>query len=142
MAISDDYASRHDKGTGYLSDERLARLEHLFDQAFRLPGTNYRFGLDGILGLIPVGGDAATALVSGAIVLDAWKSGARKRTIMAMAKNVGVDFVIGSIPLVGDLFDFGYKANTKNIKLLRDERNRIRGEEGQHEARHEGQRAA
>ena len=131
MAITDDYAARHDHGTGFLSDERLATMERVFDRAFRLPGTEYRFGLDGILGLVPVGGDAVTALVSSALVLDAWKSGARKRTIAAMAKNVGVDFVIGSIPLVGDIFDFGYKANTKNIKLLRDERNRIRGQEGQ-----------
>ena len=118
-------------GVGYLSDERLARLEHLFDRAYRLPGTDFRFGLDGILGLLPGIGDAATALVSSVIVADAWKSGARKRTIARMAKNVGVDFLIGSIPLVGDLFDFGYKANTKNIKLLRDERNRIRGQAGQ-----------
>lgn len=131
MAITDDYDARHAKGAGFLSDERLASMERIFDRAFKLPGTEYRFGLDGILGLIPVGGDAVTALVSSALVLDAWKSGARKRTIAAMAKNVGVDFVVGSIPLVGDLFDFGFKANTKNIKLLRDERNRIRGQQGQ-----------
>lgn len=131
MAITDDYDARHAKGAGFLSDERLTQLERLFDRAFKLPGTEYRFGLDGILGLVPVGGDAVTALVSSALVLDAWKSGARKRTIAAMAKNVGVDFVVGSIPLVGDLFDFGFKANTKNIKLLRDERNRIRGQQGQ-----------
>ena len=118
-------------GQGYLSDERLAKLEHLFDRAYRLPGTNFRFGLDGILGLLPGIGDAGTAAVSGLLVLDAWKSGARKRVIARMAKNVGVDFLVGSIPIVGDLFDFGYKANTKNIKLLRDERNRIRGQAGQ-----------
>ena len=116
---------------GFLSDERLARLEHLFDRAYRLPGTDFRFGLDGIFGLIPGIGDAATAAVSSVIVADAWKSGARKRTIARMARNVGIDFLIGSIPLVGDLFDFGYKANTKNIKLLRDERNRIRGRANQ-----------
>ena len=116
---------------GLLSDERLGQLEHLFDRAFTFPGTNYRFGLDGIFGLIPVAGDAATAGVSLLLVADAWKSGARKRTLARMAKNVGVDFLVGSIPLVGDLFDFGYKANTKNIKLLRDERNRIRGQANQ-----------
>ena len=116
---------------GLLSDERLANMERLFDRAFRLPGTSFRFGLDGILGLLPGIGDAGTAAVSMLLVADAWKSGARKRTIATMAKNVGVDFLVGSIPLVGDLFDFGYKANTKNIKLLRDERNRIRGQAGQ-----------
>ena len=134
MAVTHDYDTAGPAGragTGYLSDERLARLEHLFDRAYRLPGTNFRFGLDGVFGLLPGIGDAATAAVSGVIVLDAWKSGARKRVIARMAKNVGVDFLIGSIPLVGDLFDFGYKANTKNIKLLRDERNRIRGRAGQ-----------
>ena len=126
-------ASREDAepGTGYLSDDRLAKLEYLFDRAYRLPGTDFRFGLDGVLGLIPGIGDAGTALVSGLLVLDAWKSGARKRVLARMARNVGVDFLVGSIPLVGDLFDFGYKANTKNIKLLRDERNRIRGRAGQ-----------
>ena len=131
MAITDDYARAHAKGDGFLSDDRLAKLEHLFDRAYRLPGTDFRFGLDGIFGLIPVAGDAATAVVSGALVLDAWKSGARKRTLARMVKNVGVDFVIGSVPLIGDIIDFGYKANTKNIKLLRDERNRIRGQLGQ-----------
>ena len=119
------------EGVGFLSDERLAKLEHLFDRAYRLPGTDFRFGLDGILGLIPGIGDAGTAIVSSVIVADAYKSGARKRTLLKMAKNVGVDFLVGSIPLIGDLIDFGYKANTKNIKLLRDERNRIRGAAGQ-----------
>ena len=131
MAVTHDYAPARASGEGFLSDERLAKLEHLFDRAYRLPGTNFRFGLDGIFGLIPGIGDAATAAVSGTLVLDAWKSGARKRVIARMARNVGVDFLVGSIPLVGDLFDFGYKANTKNIKLLRDERNRIRGQIGQ-----------
>ena len=118
-------------GQGLLSDDRLARLEHLFDRAYRLPGTQFRFGLDGVFGLLPGIGDAATAAVSSVLVFDAWKSGARKRVIARMARNVGIDFLVGSIPLVGDLFDFGYKANTKNIKLLRDERNRIRGQAGQ-----------
>ena len=134
MAYTDTHETGRDvsrPGDGFLSDEHLAKLEHLFDRAFTFPGTQFRFGLDGVLGLLPGIGDAATALVSSVVVADAWKSGARKRTIARMAKNVGVDFVVGSIPLVGDLFDFGYKANTKNIKLLRDERNRIRGQAGQ-----------
>ena len=135
MAYSDTSDARHgtsgEPAVGILSDERLKQLEHLFDRAFTFPGTNFRFGLDGIFGLVPVAGDAATAGVSMLLVADAWKSGARKRTLARMAKNVGVDFLVGSIPLVGDLFDFGYKANTKNIKLLRDERNRIRGQAAQ-----------
>ena len=133
MAYTDTHAPDGGKrpGVGFLSDERLAKLEHLFDRAYRLPGTDFRFGLDGILGLIPGIGDAGTAIVSSVIVADAYKSGARKRTLLKMAKNVGVDFLVGSIPLIGDLIDFGYKANTKNIKLLRDERNRIRGAAGQ-----------
>ena len=137
MAYTDTNAPDFDRerikreGVGFLSDERLAKLEHLFDRAYRLPGTNFRFGLDGIFGLIPGIGDAGTAVVSSVIVADAYKSGARKRVLARMIKNVGVDFLVGSIPIVGDLFDFGYKANTKNIKLLRDERNRIRGLAGQ-----------
>ena len=126
-----DRSQNDDRTVGLISDERLAKLERLFDRAFTVPGTSFRFGLDGVFGLVPVVGDAATAAVSMVIVADAWKSGARKRVMARMARNVAVDFVVGAIPVVGDLFDFGFKANTKNIKLLRDERNRIRGQAGQ-----------
>lgn len=108
--------------------DRLDALEHWLDRAFRLPGTSYRFGLDGLLGLVPGLGDTATAALSGYFMLEAWRMGARKRTILAMGKNVGVDWLVGTIPVIGDLFDFAHKANTKNLRLLKAERDYLAGD--------------
>ncbi len=81
--------------------------------------------MDGVIGLIPVVGDLATAGVSTIFIADAWKSGARKRVLAKMAANVGLDFAVGSVPLVGDLFDFAFNSNTKNLRLLKAERQRL-----------------
>ena len=105
-------------------DPLLDTLEYWLDRAFRLPGTDYRFGLDGLLGLIPGVGDTATAAISGTMILAALRRGARKRVIAQMAGNVLLDWIVGAIPLVGDLFDFGFKANTRNLRLLREEARR------------------
>ncbi len=86
-----------------------------------MPGTGLHFGLDGLLGLIPGIGDTITAGLSAIIILDAHKKGARKRILVRMVSNSLIDLVIGSIPLVGDVFDFAYKSNTKNVKLLKQE---------------------
>jgi len=102
-------------------DPFLDKLEHLLDRAFRLPGTDRRFGLDGLIGLIPGVGDTATAVISGAFILAAWRRGARRRTMARMAGNIFLDWAVGAIPLVGDLFDFGFKANTRNLRILREE---------------------
>lgn len=110
-----------------LSQERQDALKELetlatwFDDKFQMPGTRFRFGLDSILGLIPGVGDTVTAGVSTYLVARARKLGARKRVIVKMLKNVAVDWLVGSIPLVGDIFDFAHKANRKNIILLREE---------------------
>lgn len=106
------------------ADPVLDSLEFWLDRAFRLPGTDIRFGLDGILGLLPFVGDTATAAISSGIAVAAWRRGARKRTIVKMAGNVALDWAIGTIPLVGDFFDFGFKANTRNLRLLREESRR------------------
>lgn len=102
-------------------DPFLDKLEYLLDRAFRLPGTDRRFGLDGLLGLIPGVGDTATAVISGALILAAWRRGARRRTLARMAGNIALDWAVGTIPIVGDLFDFGFKANTRNLRILREE---------------------
>ena len=107
---------------GFLTDDHLDRMGEWLDTKFRLPVIGLRFGLDGVLGLIPGVGDAATAGVSAVMMADAWKSGARKRTLARMAGNVAVDFAVGTIPVVGDLFDFAFRSNVKNLQLLRDER--------------------
>ena len=86
---------------------------------FVLPGTNRRVGLDSIVGLIPVIGDIATAAMGAWIVWEARNLGMSKWQITRMAGNVGVDTVIGAIPFVGDAFDFFFKSNTKNLKIIR-----------------------
>ncbi len=102
----------------------LDTLEFWLDRAFRVPGTNYRFGLDALIGLIPGVGDLATGAISGAFVLAAMRQGAPIGLIMRMCWNILVDLVLGAIPLVGDLFDLAHKANTKNLPLLKEWRAR------------------
>ena len=106
---------------GVLNDEQIDSLESWLDSRFAVPGTGLRIGLDGLLGLIPGIGDTVTAGLSAIIILDAHKKGARKRILVRMVSNSLIDLVIGSIPLVGDVFDFAYKSNTKNVKLLKQE---------------------
>lgn len=113
-----DLATNEPAATAATSVRRLQRLADLLDSRFRVPGTGWRVGLDGIVGLIPGVGDTATGLLSSYIVLEAWRLGVRKRTLSKMIWNVGVDFLVGSVPLFGDLFDIAWKSNTKNIKLI------------------------
>ena len=89
------------------------------DTRFRLPGTNFRFGLDGILGLIPGVGDLSTFVISGYLVLLMARNGASGYVLSRMLLNIVIDAALGAIPLVGDLFDFVHKANVKNLKLMR-----------------------
>lgn len=100
----------------------LARVEHvahLLDSRFRLPGTRWRFGLDGILGLIPGVGDAVTALPLLYFLHVARRTGACRRLQALIVMNTLLDLAFGSIPLVGDLFDFGFKSHRRNAALLR-----------------------
>lgn len=97
---------------------RVARLAHLLDDRFALPGTRWRFGFDGLLGLVPGIGDAATTILAAYIILEARRLGVPVTTLGRMAANVGVDLAFGAIPVVGDLFDFGWKANRRNLDLL------------------------
>lgn len=96
----------------------LVRFVFLLDEAVRVPGTRWRVGLDPILGLLPGGGDALGALLSAGVVLLAARHGVPRIALARMVFNVGVDAVIGAIPLIGDLFDFAWKANTRNLRLL------------------------
>ncbi len=97
---------------------RAKTLARLLDRSLRVPGTSIRFGLDPILGLLPVGGDVAAALGSGYILFVAWRSGAPKELIGRMLVNVLIDTLVGSVPVLGDLFDAGWKANSRNMALL------------------------
>ena len=98
--------------------ERLDAIAHWLDSRFHVPGTNIRFGLDSILGLAPFVGDAAMALPAVYLIARAHLLGAPKTVIARMMMNTGIDFVIGAIPIVGDLFDLSFKANRRNIALL------------------------
>lgn len=99
--------------------ERIERTADWLDARFRLPGTDYRFGLDGLIGLVPGLGDAAGLAASAWIVATAREAGAPWGLVARMGLNIAIDAVVGSVPLVGDLFDFGFKANRRNAALLR-----------------------
>lgn len=96
----------------------LEFLSVLLDSRWRIPGTAIRFGLDALVGLVPVLGDTATGLVSAYIVLRARKCGAGKLLVARMLANVLFDTVLGSVPILGSIFDVYYKANNRNIRLL------------------------
>ncbi len=97
---------------------RARALTRLLDSAARVPGTSFRFGLDPVLGLIPGLGDVAGAALSGYVVILASRLGAPRSVIVRMLGNVAIDTVAGAMPVVGDLFDAGWKSNTRNLALL------------------------
>ncbi|MFN0212958.1 MAG: DUF4112 domain-containing protein [Saprospiraceae bacterium] len=99
---------------------RLESLSKLMDNQFRVPGTQLRFGLDGIIGLIPYMGDMAGFVVSGFLMRTMMKRGASPLLMIRMLVNYVLDAVVGIIPFLGDLFDFGFKANRRNVTLLKN----------------------
>ncbi|MBD2342431.1 DUF4112 domain-containing protein [Calothrix sp. FACHB-156] len=99
---------------------RLRQLSRLLDNAITIPGTQVGVGLDPILGLLPVGGDFLGIMLSSYIVVEAARLGLPRATIGRMVVNIIVDGLVGSFPMLGDLFDFAWKANTLNIQLLED----------------------
>jgi hypothetical protein len=106
------------------SDKRGLReiqfLAKLMDSRFRVPGTDIRFGLDGIIGLIPVAGDLSTLVISGYMLLILARNGASSFLLARMVLNVLIDAVIGVIPFLGDVFDVAFKANMRNLRLMQE----------------------
>src|SRR5262249_19974546 len=95
------------------------KIAYVLDQMFRVPGTNLRFGLDPIIGFIfPAAGDTVTALISVYVLLRSIRYGLPKLVIGRMVFNIAMDYLVGSIPVVGDMFDFAFKSKKKNIALL------------------------
>lgn len=97
---------------------RLRTLSTLLDNAIAIPGTNYRVGIDPLLGLIPGGGDTLSAFFSAYIILEAALLGLPRETLGRMVLNIIIDTVLGSFPIVGDIFDVTWKANAKNVDLV------------------------
>jgi hypothetical protein len=109
---------RWNRGAWLFRDRTLHNLEILLDEAFRIPGTGIRFGIDGIIGLVPGLGDVLAGLLSLIIPLAAWIRGVPYVTLVRMAINLGIGVLVGSIPIFGDIFDIAWKANRRNYQLL------------------------
>ncbi|HEV8368462.1 MAG TPA: DUF4112 domain-containing protein [Pyrinomonadaceae bacterium] len=100
-------------------DQNIERLSWLMDDLFRIPVLGWRFGLDAIIGLIPAFGDTTTSLVSFYILASAVRYRVPKITLLRMGLNIAIDYVVGSVPVVGDLFDAWWKSNQMNVELLK-----------------------
>jgi hypothetical protein len=111
-------ADRWNRGAWLFRDRTLHNLEILLDEAFRIPGTGIRFGIDGIIGLVPGLGDVLAGILSLIIPLAAWIRGVPYVTLVRMAINLGIGVLVGSIPIFGDIFDIAWKANRRNYQLL------------------------
>ena len=104
-----------------INEETLLRLQLLsqrLDESITLPGTKYKIGIDPIIGLIPGGGDVIGGILSMYIMHTGIKMGVQKTVIIKMFKNIALDFLIGWIPIIGDIFDTVWKSNQKNVKLI------------------------
>lgn len=109
---------RWNRGAWLFRDKTLRGIEILLDEAFRIPGTQIRFGIDGIIGLVPGIGDVLAGILSLVIPLAAWIRGVPYVTLARMAVNIGIGVLVGTIPIFGDAFDIAWKANRRNYRLL------------------------
>lgn len=100
--------------------KRVRRLGYILDEAIRIPGTRFSIGLDPLIGLVPGAGDFVGTLLSAYIVLEAARLGLPRGALIQMVTNILFETVIGTVPVVGDLVDVTWKANTKNIALLEE----------------------
>ena len=118
MPSSPNNSSVHKPYIATASLKRLQQMSHLLDKAIAIPGSNIRVGLDPILGLLPGGGDLVTGFLSIYIVFEAAKMGLPAQTLGRMGCNILVDVLSGMVPVLGDLFDVGWKANSQNVALI------------------------
>jgi hypothetical protein len=99
----------------------LERWVRLLDEQFRIPGTQFRFGIDPLLGFFaPIVGDALGALLASSLMFTAWRRGAGTSVLLQMLGNIALDTAVGSVPFVGDFIDIGFRANRRNLELLRN----------------------
>jgi hypothetical protein len=98
---------------------RVEAMEKLLERAFHIPGTKIPFGLDSVIGLVPVLGDFVTAAMGAYIVWEARNLGMSKWQLVRMTANLGIDTAIGAIPFVGDAFDLVWRSNSKNLRIIK-----------------------
>jgi len=98
---------------------RVEAMERLLERGFTLPGTNRQFGLDAILGLVPIVGDLAAAALGSWLVWEARNLGLSRFQLARMMGNVGFDAVLGFVPLIGDAADLMFRSNTRNLRIIR-----------------------
>jgi len=118
-ALDTEVIERNSPARAVKIDQGLERLSWLLDDLIRIPGLNWRFGLDALVGLIPGFGDTATSLASFYILASAVRYGVPKITLLRMGINIGIDYLLGSVPFVGDVFDAWWKSNHMNLALLK-----------------------
>ncbi|MEO8737562.1 MAG: DUF4112 domain-containing protein [Edaphobacter sp.] len=106
------------RGGKLFDDENMDLLSHVLDDFLKIPGTSIRFSLDGIVGFIPGIGDLIGGIASCVIIVAAWTRGVPYVTVARMVANVGIEVVVGSIPILGDMFDIAWRANRRNYALL------------------------
>jgi hypothetical protein len=98
--------------------DRLHRVGYLLDDSIAIPGTRFRLGLDALIGLVPGVGDLVGGLLSLYIIVEAHRMGVPQSLLARMGWNVALDTLVGEVPILGDLFDVGFKANLRNLALL------------------------
>lgn len=98
---------------------RIRAIARLMDNSYEIPGLKTKIGLDPIIGLIPGIGDSITTAVSLYIVYEGYKLGATRTQLVQMVGNVAIDALVGTVPVLGDLFDFAFKANARNLAILK-----------------------
>jgi hypothetical protein len=110
----------HDHASREAALARLDALSRLFDIAFAIPGTNVRFGVEAVLRLVPGVGDVAASALSCYLVYEARRLDVPPRVMVRMLANVAIEGLIGAVPWLGDAFDVAFRANRRNVRLLRD----------------------
>lgn len=113
---SQDNAKERDHAAAHA---RLEALANVMDSAVRIPGINVTLGLDALLGIVPVAGNIATTLISSYLILEAKRLGVSKLVLARMMGNVGLDALISAVPIAGNVADVFFKANRRNMALLR-----------------------
>lgn len=106
----------------------IEKFAYILDSRFTLPGTKFKFGIDPLIGLVPIIGDLTTFGISCCLILFITRYGVSRKVVILMVGNVFIDTVIGAVPIIGNIFDFTFKANIRNIRLLKEHY-----EEGKHQ---------